>query len=121
LGLVTNGILVGRASEMVPITRNYKQLPAILEVLARLQMKSRGDLIDLFRRELELPWGMSCVYFAYEEDGTLAAAEEYFLYRRTPVKFLICQPRLNSEEYGSGIRHKIHSLDEITFREGLRE
>ncbi len=60
LGLVTNGALVGGGPAIVPIARNRQQLPAILEVLARLQMESKGDLIDTLRRGLEVHWGMSC-------------------------------------------------------------
>src|SRR4030042_4649011 len=41
VGLVTNGVVVGEGPTIVPITRNVKQLPAILEVLARLQMESK--------------------------------------------------------------------------------
>src|SRR4030042_6186816 len=39
IGLATNGVTVGGGPISVPITRNVKQLPAILEVLARLQME----------------------------------------------------------------------------------
>jgi uncharacterized protein (DUF58 family) len=117
LGLVTNGAVVGGGPAIVPIARNRQQLPALLEVLARLEMKSKGDLIDMLRRGLEVHWGMSCVHFSYEEDGTLLAAEQYFKHRKTPVMFFVCQPRLTPREDRSNVWHKIHCVDDIRIKE----
>lgn len=120
LGLVTNGALVGGGPAIVPIARNRQQLPAILEVLARLQMESKGDLIDTLRRGLGVHWGMSCVHFSYEEDGTHVAAEQYFKHRKTPVMFFVCQPRFTSREDRSKVWHKIHYVDDIRIKESGR-
>jgi uncharacterized protein (DUF58 family) len=120
LGLVTNGAVVGGGSVIVPIARNRQQLPAILEVLARLQMESKGDLIDTLRRGLEVHWGMSCLHFSYKEDGTVLAAEQYFRHRKTPVMFFVCQPRLTSREDRSKVWHQIHCANDIAIKESGR-
>jgi uncharacterized protein (DUF58 family) len=120
LGLVTNGAVVGGGPAIVPIARNRQQLPAILEVLARLRMESRGDLIDTLRRGLEVQWGMSCLHFSFEEDGTVLAAEQYFKHRKTPVMFFVCQPRLTAREDRSKVWHKIHCVDDIAIKESGR-
>jgi uncharacterized protein (DUF58 family) len=120
LGLVTNGVVVGGGAAIVPIARNRQQLPSILEVLARLQMESKGDLIDTLRRGLEVHWGMSCLHFSYEEDGTVLAAEEYFKHRKTPVMFFVCHPRLTPREDRSKVWHKIHCVDDIRIQESRR-
>ena len=120
LGLVTNGAVVGRGPAIVPIARNRQQLPAILEVLARLQMKSKGDLIDTLRRGLEVHWGMSCVHFSYQEDGTVLAAEQYFKHRKTPVMFFVCQPRFTSREDHSKVWRKLHSVNDIGIKGSRR-
>jgi len=120
LGLVTNGAVVGGGPAIVPIARNRQQLPAILEVLARLQMESNGDLIDTLRRGLEVHWGVSCVHFSYEEDGTVLAAEQYFKHRKTPVLFFVCRPRIPSGKEGSKVWHKIHCVDDICIEETKR-
>ena len=117
LGLVTNGALVGGGPAIVPIARNRQQLPAILEVLARLQMESKGDLIDTLRRGLEAHWGISCIHFSYKEDGTILAAEQYFRHRKTPVMFFVCQPRFTSREDRSKVWHKIHCANDIAVEE----
>jgi uncharacterized protein (DUF58 family) len=120
LGLVTNGAVAGGGPGIVPIARNRQQLPAILEVLARLQMESKGDLIETLRRGLEVHWGMSCLHFSYKEDGTVLAAEQYFKHRKTPVMFFVCQPRSPSGQDPSKVFHKIHCLDDICIKESGR-
>lgn len=120
VGLVTNGAIVGGGPGIVPIAKNCQQLPAILEVLARLQVESKGDLLDVLRRGLGLHWGMSCVHFSYEEDGTVVAAKEYFKHRKTPVLFFVCRPRFTSGEDWSKVWHKIHCLNDICIKEAGR-
>jgi uncharacterized protein (DUF58 family) len=120
LGMVTNGVMVGGGSTFVPITRNRQQLPAILEVLARLQMETKGDILDLLRRGFELHWGMSCAHFSYEEDGTVAAADQYFKHRKTPVLFFVCHPNFISEEGHPKVWRQIRCLDEICIKEAVR-
>jgi uncharacterized protein (DUF58 family) len=117
LGLATNGAIVGGGPTLVPIARNRQQLPAILEVLARLQMEPRWDIFDILRRRVELHWGMSCAHFSYEEDQTVAATGEYFKHRKTPIQFFVCQPRLTSREDGPKAWPKICSLEDICIKE----
>jgi uncharacterized protein (DUF58 family) len=117
IGLVTNGVMVGEGPTSVPITRNAKQLPVILEVLARLQMEPKRDLIDTLRRGLELSWGISCVHFSYEENEAVAGLKEYFKLRKIPVMFFVCRPCSTSGENNTKVWHKIHRLDDICIKE----
>lgn len=119
LGLVTNGAVVGSGPAIVPIAKNCQQLPAVLEVLARLQMESKGDLIGILRRGLEVHWGMSCVHFSYEEDGTVLAAEQYFKHRKTPVMFFVCQPRLHSRKDRCNVWHQLHCVNDIRTKQRM--
>lgn len=116
LGLVTNGTVFGGGPAIVPIARNRQQLPAILEVLARLQMKSRGNLLDILRRGLEIHWGMSCVHFSYEEDETHIAAEQYFKHRKTPVLFFVCRPCSSIRRDNPNVWPAIHCIEEIRIK-----
>ena len=94
------------------MARNDQQLPAILEVLARLQMRPERDLKDLLRHRLAFTWGISCVYFSHEEDDTISA-KEYFRQRKTPVVFFVCQSHLPAGEVRSETQRKIYRLDDI--------
>jgi uncharacterized protein (DUF58 family) len=120
IGLVTNGVMVGEGPTSVPITRNVKQLPAILEVLARLQMEPKRDLIDTLCRGLELSWGISCVHFSCEENEAVVGLKEYFKLRKIPVMFFVCRPCPPTEEDKAKVWHKIYRLDDICIKEAER-
>jgi len=113
LGFTTNGIIAGEEQSTVPVARNPKQLPAILEVLARLQMEPKGNMMDTLCRTLELSAGMTCIYFSYREDETVAAVDEYFMHRKTPVMFFVSQPPLPSQKDGFKSRRKVYGMNEL--------
>ena len=121
LGILTNGAIVGGGPAIVPIARNRQQLPAILEVLARLQMDPKRDSIGTLRRGLEVSWGMSCVYFSYEEGETVAVLKEYFGHRKTPVTFFVWRPCLTSREERYEVWQKVHRLDDLYMKEAPGE
>ncbi len=112
VGLVTNGTLTGGGSSIVPVARSHRQLAAILEVLARLEMKPRMGIRELMRSSLDIPWGVSSAYFTYA-DREIAAADEYFTSRKTPVVFFVS--RLTSmEEERPRLRRGIRRIEDIT-------
>lgn len=117
VGLITNGALVGRGSPVVPVTRGSRQLSAILEVLARLQMEPAGVLMDTLVRAMALPWGVSCVYFTYGEEATIPAVEEYFRRQRTPVLFLLWQPQPAAEKSAAKVWGKVYRTGDLHMEE----
>jgi uncharacterized protein (DUF58 family) len=117
VGLLTNGAVVGGGPAVVPIAKSISQLPAILEVLARLQMKPEADLINTLRRGLEASWGMSCVYFSYEEGEKTAVLREYFRHRKAPVTFFVWRPGPGSREDRPEVWQKTHRLHDICMKE----
>jgi uncharacterized protein (DUF58 family) len=120
-GLATNGVIEGGGRGMIPVARNQQQLSALLEVLARLRMKSIGDLLKTLPWGSELPWGLSCVLFTLEEDRATLALKDYFEHLRIPVVFLVCRPHSPSGDGESKIRHRIHRLDDICMKETGRQ
>jgi uncharacterized protein (DUF58 family) len=117
VGLVTNGLVEGGGPTIVPIARNPQQLPAILEVLARLRMAARGDLADTLHLGLELSWGVSCVHFSYDQDAITLTTEGYFSRRKIPVVFVVCQSHIISGQAKYNVRGKVYSLDELFIKE----
>ena len=120
MGFVTNGAVQGGPT-ILPIAGNPQQLPAILEVLARLQMKAKRDLFDTLHRGLQLVWGTSCMHFSYKENIKARAIEGYFSRRKIPMVFVVCQPRSLSGDNGHTVRSKVYPLDEIRIKETGRE
>ncbi len=117
VGLITNGSLKGGGAASVPVTRNYRQLSAILETLARLEMKPEKEIKDLLRRRLADTWGISCIYFAYEADETVSSAQEYLTQRQTPALFLVCRSRMPTGKLGLDSHRKLYCLDDIRLKE----
>jgi uncharacterized protein (DUF58 family) len=115
LGFVTNGVVNGGPS-ILPIGRSPQQLPAILEILARLKMRANGSLTDTLSRTVELSWGVSCVYFANEQDEGTHAIAQYFSHRRIPMIFVCCSGAIR-EEYASAPAGMAYGLDEIMIAE----
>ena len=113
LGFVTNGLISGGNLSVLPIARTPQQLPDILEVLARLQMETRGDLVHLLKHELELPRDLSCVYFSYEKNNTSIAKAEFFAQCKIPMVSIVCHHQPPPGENDSKIGGKTYSLDEI--------
>lgn len=119
LGIVANGSLVGGGANVLPIAANREQISAILEFLARLNMETQGDLLDNLRRGLDLPWGVSGIYFTYEKDETSRRAEEYFSHRKTPLVFYPCPTRAIPDEEENGMQKTIDRPEDDIRIEGL--
>ena len=113
VGLVANGDVVGRSSALVPVARNSRQLAAILEVLARLEMKTQGELIDILRNGRALSWGSSSVCFSYLKDDKTAVLREFFRHSKAPATFFACQPRDSSGGDRYERSYDAHRIEEI--------
>ena len=113
LGLATNGLMSGGTLSVLPIARTPQQLPAILETLARLQMEPNGSLMNLLQNGIELPRGISCVYFCYEKSDTAIATADFFAQRKVPTVFVVCQRQSSFGENESEMGGRIYSLDEV--------
>ena len=111
VGLATNGAIVGGGPAILPIARGPQQMPGILETLARLHMESHGDLLDMLRSGLSLPWGVSGVHFSYDQDATTLAAEGYFSHRKVPIMFVVSQPR--SIPGKNNVQGRVYRLNDI--------
>ena len=120
MGFVTNGAVQGGPT-ILPIAGNPQQLPAILEVLARLQMKAKRDLFDTLHRGLQLVWGTSCMHFSYKENIKARAIEGYFSRRKIPMVFVVCRPRSLAGDNGHTVQSKVYPLDEIRIKETGRK
>jgi uncharacterized protein (DUF58 family) len=120
VGVATNGSLAGEGVASLPVARTDTQSPAILELLARLQMKPRGEILDVLRSGLSLSWGVSCLYFSHHEDESVQSAREYFKRRKTPVMFLVSRPGPRPSEDRPEPPHGLYRTDDIRAHETER-
>jgi uncharacterized protein (DUF58 family) len=91
VGLVTNGVLKGGGSPVLQIGRGSRQIPEILETLARLQMTPSADLGDILRRGLKLPWGTTAVSLTYDSAESCKEILAFFNHRRGPIVSVVCR------------------------------
>ena len=119
VGLVTNGV-VKEGSSFVSMGRSPQQLASILEILARLKMRTDANLKDILNRSLESPWYFSGVHFSYEHDEETMATANFFSHRRIPMIFVECVSQSQREKNGHRLGAKLYCLDEICIEEPLR-
>jgi uncharacterized protein (DUF58 family) len=116
VGLITNAVLSGRESGMVPVAGTQQQLSQILEALARMRMESRGDLVQTVLFRAELPWGLSSVYFSLEADEHFRAMRHYLQQRRIPMQAFKCRASIQTDKGASKSASLVRDLAEICFR-----
>jgi hypothetical protein len=116
LGLLTNGVVQGGQSYL-SISRGPNQLPAILEVLARVVMQSNQSLTHTLRRGLLLDWGVSGVCFSYQMDQNLYNLEDFFLNRKIPMMFVVSRIDSSDNNTIHMLRSKVCTLKEIRMEE----
>lgn len=90
VGLVTNAT-VTKGRRIVPVTRNPFQVGAILETLARMEMRQEMSVSDVLLNGPVISWGTTCIYFAFESTSETDHGRAIFLSRRIPVVFLTCE------------------------------
>ncbi len=110
VGFAANGILSGGSSALIPLGRGPRQIPAILETLARIQAKPKGSVKDITRQFLGSRRGISCVYFCSDDDSSVSGMELFFQKKQIPVSFILC--RRNPEIRNAGGKNR-YTLNEI--------
>jgi uncharacterized protein (DUF58 family) len=118
LGFAANGILKGGGSSAIPLSRGPRQIPAILETLARMQTMPNGPMTQVIRQSLGSQRGVTCVHFCYEDGPTVSDMEKLFQQRQIPAIFLICRrdPIAQPPQRKKGFYR--YSIDEIRLDEG---
>ena len=116
MGFLTNGIVRG-APAYLSISRGPQQLFTILEILARLSMKSKGPLLDELSNGFSFPWGISSVCFSFAVDASLQPIERFFSHRKIPIQFISCGKEPASQQEMPMGYSKVMTLDEICIKE----
>ncbi|CAB1078469.1 hypothetical protein D1AOALGA4SA_6208 [Olavius algarvensis Delta 1 endosymbiont] len=113
VGLVTNGKLNGGGSPVLQIGRGERQIPKILETLARLQMTRSADMGDILRRGLKLPWGTTGVSLTYDPAASCQEVLAFFNHRRGPVVSIVSRREPAPDGSRKVQAAKVMTLEEI--------
>jgi len=116
LGFLTNG-LVDEGPSILPMGRSPQQLPAILEILARLKMRPHGRLVDIMRQAPKFAWGVSCIHCTYRLGERTQAMAHYLSHRKIPMILVMCASRGLSEENEQHHGGAMYWLDELRTEE----
>ena len=104
VGFAANGTLKGGSSSVIPLTRAPRQIPAILEALARMQAAPTGAVTKVIMQSLGAQRGISCVHFYYDTDSSVIELEKFFKKRHIPVSFVACRRSSNTQLSGGSNR-----------------
>ena len=120
VGFAANGTLKGGNSSTIPLTRGPRQIPAILETLARMQTMPSGTMAQAIKQLLGSQRGVSCVHFCYEDDPSVSDMEKFFQKGQIPVTFLVCRrdPNLQPSRRNEGVYR--YFIDEISIDRSRR-
>ena len=117
VGLISNGLLNGGGASTVAPVRNARQLPAILETLARLQMAQRITMAETIRTAPFKRPGISCALFSYRYGKDIAACGHILRQRRMPLSLFASHAPSPSDPVPCPIMEKLHLIDDIRAQE----
>jgi uncharacterized protein (DUF58 family) len=113
VGFAGNGTLTGGNSCVTPMARGPRQIPAILETLARIQATPDGSIAQIIKQFLGTQRGVSCVHLCYEDDPSVSDMEKFFQKRQIPVTFLVYRRDPNSQPSRGKKEIYRYSIEEI--------
>ena len=113
IGFAANGILKGGRSAVVPPGSGARQIPAILETLARMQTEPDGSITQAITRFPGTKRGISFIYFCYDHGRSAADMEHYFRKRQIAVTFVACPGDPNSESSSNHKGTNWYWIDEL--------
>ena len=119
VGFAANGTLKGSRLAAVPPSRGPRQIPTILETLARMQRLTGGEITRIIKQTIGSQSGVNCVHFCYEDDLSVADMKTFFKKQQIPVTLLVYHrhPSSLSPKRGNGIYRD--TIDEIRVAEAV--
>jgi len=73
VGFLTNSAMKVAGPAFLSANRSVNHIPTLLEILAKIDLKSTGPIENLLQQKKYFPPGISCVYFSYRPvEGVLS-------------------------------------------------
>ena len=91
VGFATNGNIIGDKLKIIPISRSLLQMASIFETLARVGIEKAGPVTDLLAKGYKIPFGVSCIYFAYRSCHQTRSAGTSMKRKKIPIRFVMAQ------------------------------
>jgi uncharacterized protein (DUF58 family) len=108
-----NGILKGGHSAVVPPIRGHRQIPAILETLARIQAQPDGPIETVISQFPGSLRGITCLHFCYDSGPAALDMAQYFRRRQITADFLVSRRDPISAPFSNNYGMNRHFIDDI--------
>jgi uncharacterized protein (DUF58 family) len=112
VGLMTNGIMKGGGAAMITPALGTRQLPKILEALARLQMKQHQPMTHAVRQTPFKQRGVSCVLFSYAYEKDTAESKHILQERHMPVTTFVSHSPFTTDSARQRRITAVHPIDD---------
>jgi len=89
VGFMTNAVIKGDRPGFIPLRRNFETLSQILETLARMEMKPRKRLSEMFSEHISVLWGINCIFCSHSVDASILEMKAFYTRKRIPVKYFV--------------------------------
>ena len=114
-GLQTDGRRQDGVRATLKLARSPGQLIALLEVLARLELRATGEALSELIRSEQLPHGVSIMSFGYGLDASSSGVWQVLRKRSVSSLAVECCPDAKS---APAVSMHVRRLDELTHRAG---
>ena len=116
-GFATNADIVGQAGPILPVAGHRRQLPDLLELLARMKMSGGGDPGEIFLEHMSIPWGTSVVLFIHGPDQRTRLLSRYLAMRHIPALFIAGEADPQASDDAALAARNLCFLDQICMKE----
>jgi uncharacterized protein (DUF58 family) len=113
VGLASDGVTADGSRVQLPVAGTPQQVPALMEILARLQLRSAGNLIAALQRDFRPSRGLSCVCFARRPDGLPHGVREHLHRRRIPLLEIVADLPSAPASDSPGAGGRVYRLAEV--------
>ncbi len=112
VGFMTNAKIAGKKPGFVPLSRNRNSLPAILETIARMEMKPEHSLTDIFHQHISVLWGINCIFCSYSIDESILKMKAFYTVKRIPVKYFVSSTDALKKDMSVEL-DSVHDIDSV--------
>ena len=113
IGLMTNGKTLGDVPGVLSVGHGTHHLSAILETMARLEMKAQEKMEDTLMSGFGPTTGVSFAHFSLLRDKAVHDLESVYAFLKLSGAFFVCRPMDDAETDPDLLPSNYHDLSDI--------
>ena len=120
VGFMTNAVIKGDGPGFIPLRRNAETLSLILETLARMEMRPKHRLAEVFAQHISVLWGIHCIFCSHSMDASIVEMKDFYAGKRIPVKYFVSKIREREEDPGR-LPDAVQSVESVFLQKAALE